>query len=77
MYAGLKTLFTQSCFYSYKQYIMKPLHFLIGASIMAFTSCKIIVQDEVGIKRTLGKLNPQMLNAGPRFFNPFISKIIT
>lgn len=45
--------------------------------ILAATSCKVIHQDEVGIKRTLGRLNNKILQPGPRGFNPFLSRIIT
>ncbi len=45
--------------------------------ILAATSCKVIHQDEVGIKRTLGRLNNKILQPGPKGFNPFLSRIIT
>lgn len=45
-------------------------------SLMLFTSCRIIVQDEVGVKRTLGRVKPKILEPGARLFNPFVSRII-
>lgn len=45
--------------------------------IVLFSSCRVVVQDEVAVKRTLGKLNNRILEPGPRFFNPFVSRIIT
>jgi regulator of protease activity HflC (stomatin/prohibitin superfamily) len=49
----------------------------LSGIIMLATSCQVIVQDEVGVKRTLGRVNPEILESGPRGFNPIISKIIT
>lgn len=56
---------------------MKKLSYIISGLFIIFTSCKVIVQDEVGIKRTLGRLDNKILQPGPRGFNPFVSKIIT
>eukprot|EP01035_Chromulina_nebulosa_P013018 gene13018-17323_t len=38
--------------------------------------CAKIIQDEVGVKRTFGRLNKNTLSPGLRFFNPFASTII-
>ncbi|TAE84410.1 MAG: prohibitin family protein [Bacteroidetes bacterium] len=56
---------------------MKKLSYIFLGISALFVSCKVIVQDEVGIKRTLGKLDDKILQPGPRGFNPFVSKIIT
>lgn len=57
---------------------MKTLYLtFIGLVLTAGTSCRIIIQDEVGIKRTLGRINNDVLQPGPRLFNPFFSTIIT
>jgi prohibitin 1 len=50
---------------------------LILCSVLFLSSCRIVVQDEVGVKRTLGKVNNRILEPGPRLFNPFVSRIIT
>lgn len=44
---------------------------------MSWTSCRVIRQGEVGVKRSLGKISPRVLQAGPRLFNPFMTTIIT
>jgi prohibitin 1 len=49
---------------------------LLVALVLALGSCKIVRQGEVGVKRTLGRINPRVLEAGPRFFNPFVTTII-
>jgi prohibitin 1 len=48
---------------------------IVIAGILLLTSCRVIKQGEVGVKRTLGKIHPKPLQAGPRFYNPFISVI--
>jgi regulator of protease activity HflC (stomatin/prohibitin superfamily) len=40
-------------------------------SIGFLTSCATILQDEVAVKRTLGKLNDDIYHSGLRFYNPF------
>jgi len=50
--------------------------FLLLALVIFLPSCKVIRQGDVGVKRTLGKINPRILQAGPRLFNPFITTII-
>ncbi len=51
---------------------------LISAISMFFlSSCKIVNQDEVAVKRTMGKIKPIVYGPGPRFFNPFVATIIT
>jgi prohibitin 1 len=40
-------------------------------------SCAIVRPGEVGVKRTMGKLKPGILQTGPHPFNPFVSKVIT
>jgi regulator of protease activity HflC (stomatin/prohibitin superfamily) len=46
------------------------------SGMLLFTQCKIVRQGEVGVKRTLGKVNKKALPAGPRFFNPFATTVI-
>jgi regulator of protease activity HflC (stomatin/prohibitin superfamily) len=47
--------------------------FSLFASIV---SCTVIRQGEVGVKRTLGKLQPKAYDAGVVGFNPFVSTIL-
>lgn len=51
---------------------------LIILSIVAFTfsSCAIVRQGEVGVKRKLGKLNDNVIQPGAVGFNPFTTKVI-
>jgi regulator of protease activity HflC (stomatin/prohibitin superfamily) len=56
---------------------MKILHRIALFSGLAFlTSCSTILQDEVAVKRTLGKLNDDIYHSGLRFYNPFLSRMI-
>jgi len=57
---------------------MRNLYFpLMGLALMSATSCRIIFQDEVAVKRTLGRITNTVIEPGPRFYNPFVSTIIT
>lgn len=47
--------------------------FAAGALV---TSCSVVRQGEVGVKRNLGKLNPKVVDPGPVFFNPLTTRII-
>lgn len=42
----------------------------------AFTSCTVVYQGEVGVKRSLGILSNKVYTAGPVGFNPFVSRVI-
>jgi prohibitin 1 len=56
---------------------MKTLHSIaLFLGLISLTSCSTILQDEVAVKRTLGKLNDDIYNSGLRFYNPFLSKLI-
>ncbi len=48
----------------------------IAAIALTLSGCSKIIQDEVGVKRTFGKLNKTVYGPGLRFYNPFFSKII-
>ncbi len=55
--------------------IMKTVfNFLVSAIL--FSSCAIVRQGEVGIKRKMGKLDPKVHNAGMVGINPFTTKLI-
>lgn len=42
----------------------------------AMTSCTVVRQGEVGVKRTFGKYRDKIYTSGLRGFNPFTSTII-
>lgn len=46
------------------------------ALIAILSSCAVVRQGEVGVKRRIGKMNPTIIQPGPVPFNPFITKII-
>ncbi|MCU0422682.1 MAG: SPFH domain-containing protein [Bacteroidia bacterium] len=50
---------------------------ILLALVITASSCKIIVQDEIGVRRKLGRLDTTVIDPGAKFFNPFLSKIIT
>ncbi|MEM7659871.1 MAG: SPFH domain-containing protein [Bacteroidota bacterium] len=53
------------------------VHVIIASLLLGLsTSCTIIRQGEVGVKRKLGRIQPKALTEGPRAFNPFTSIII-
>ncbi|MEM9921364.1 MAG: prohibitin family protein [Bacteroidota bacterium] len=57
----------------------KGMFFRLGIYLLAisfFTSCTVVRQGEVGVKRTLGKYNNKPSDEGLRVFNPFTSKIV-
>lgn len=57
---------------------MKNIYFsLMGLALMSAISCRIVFQDEVAVKRTLGRITNNVIEPGPRFYNPFVSTIIT
>jgi prohibitin 1 len=43
---------------------------------IAFTSCTVIRQGEIGVKRSFGKINEKPLTEGAKFFNPLTTAII-
>ena len=49
---------------------------LTAALIAVAPGCTVIRQGEVGVKRTLGRLSPTYIPAGPEGFNPFVTRII-
>lgn len=44
--------------------------------ILFLTNCAVIRQGEVGVKRKLGRINPNVLAEGPKSFNPFTTVIL-
>lgn len=49
---------------------------LILIAISGLTSCAVVRQGEVGVKRTIGKIQQKPLMEGARFYNPFLTTII-
>jgi len=50
--------------------------FITISTILILSSCAVIRQGEVGVKRKLGKLDPQTYGPGSVGYNPFTSKVI-
>ena len=52
---------------------------IIYASLLAAlvgTGCTVVRPGEVGVRQTLGRLNPRVVEAGPVTFNPFTTTIL-
>jgi len=54
---------------------MKSIHVLL-ILIIGLSSCTIVRQDEVGVKRKLGRIKDRIYGPGPIFYNPFLATII-
>jgi regulator of protease activity HflC (stomatin/prohibitin superfamily) len=48
----------------------------LSMSLAVLSSCVTIRQGNVGVKRTVGKINETILEPGAKLFNPFATKII-
>ena len=56
---------------------MKSLNIITGILFVLFiSSCAVVRQGEVGVKRKFGKLNPKTMEPGARLFNPFTSTVL-
>jgi regulator of protease activity HflC (stomatin/prohibitin superfamily) len=56
---------------------MKPITLLLTAVVAGtLSSCTVIRQGEVGVKRRLGKIDPVTVEQGPRGYNLFTTKIL-
>ncbi len=55
---------------------MKRLSILMLALVAIFSSCTVVRQGEVGVKRSIGKIQQKPLMEGARLFNPFFTTII-
>jgi prohibitin 1 len=56
---------------------MKPFMYSLCLILLVWlSSCAVVRQDEIGIKRKLGKLQPAVLPAGPVGFNPLTTTVI-
>ena len=50
--------------------------FVLLVSLSMLSSCTVIRQGEVGVKRRLGKIDPDFVEQGPRGYNVFTTKIL-
>jgi len=55
---------------------MRKLFTFVVLSIFSLTSCTIIRQGEVGVKRRLGKIDPVYVQQGPKGYNILTTTII-
>lgn len=55
---------------------MKKSAYAIALFALSLTSCAVVRQDEVGIKRSFGRLDNRVLQPGMVAFNPFVSTVI-
>ena len=57
---------------------MKTLKYCFNSImiIVILTSCAVVRQGEVGVKRKLGKLDPNTIEAGATAFNPLTTTIL-
>jgi len=55
---------------------MKLVTLLVALSIFIISSCSIIKPNQVGLKSKLGKINKNVKDPGPVFYNPFVTEVI-
>ncbi len=55
-------------------HVLKVL--VLSLSFLILNSCVTIRQGNVGVKRTVGKINENIIEPGAQLYNPFASKII-
>ena len=63
---------------THKTFFMKinQLSLLIAVSLFVFSSCTVVRQGEVGVKRKVGKLEPTVYQPGAVGFNPFTTTVL-
>ena len=49
---------------------------IIAIALSSFTACTIVRQDEVAVKRKLGRIKEKIYTPGPVFYNPFLARVI-
>ncbi len=54
----------------------RSIHLLTLVALTGLSSCTVVRQGEVGVKRTLGKIKAQTLPEGVQGFNPLLTRII-
>ncbi len=55
---------------------MKTKLIILSCLAIILSSCVTVLQDEVGVKRTLGRVNGKVYQPGAVLLNPFLSRII-
>ncbi len=55
---------------------MKTKLIILSCLAVILSSCVTVLQDEVGVKRTLGRVNDKVYQPGAVLLNPFLSRII-
>lgn len=55
---------------------MKKQFLLLTVVSVIFSSCAVVLQDEIGVKRTLGRVNDKIHYPGAVLFNPLLSTVI-
>jgi regulator of protease activity HflC (stomatin/prohibitin superfamily) len=55
---------------------MKTTMFAGACLLLSLTGCTVVRQGEVGVKRTLGKINAKPLPEGVQVFNPLVATVI-
>ena len=50
--------------------------FLLAVACIGLTSCAVVRQGEVGVKRKYGRLNPSVIEGGLVSFNPFTTTVL-
>ena len=55
---------------------MKKLSVLVIGLLLVMSSCAVVRQGDVGVKRTVGKIQEKPIMEGAKLYNPFISTII-
>lgn len=56
--------------------IMRTSLLYLAAAVALLSSCTVVRQGDVGVKRTLGKISNRELQPGPRLYNPLLTTII-
>ncbi len=54
----------------------RSIYILLLVTFVTFSSCTVVRQGEVGVKRKLGKLDDKTLGPGAVGFNPMITRVI-
>ncbi|SHI86296.1 Regulator of protease activity HflC, stomatin/prohibitin superfamily [Hymenobacter daecheongensis DSM 21074] len=74
----VRAILATLCSYSLHRSVltMRPLAGLLVAAGLVLSGCTTVRQGEIGVKRTLGRLDQQVILSGPKTFNPFLTTII-
>ena len=54
---------------------LRPAHILILSGLLFSSGCARVLQDEVAVKRKLGRIDNEVLYPGANGYNPFTTKI--